>query len=233
MKPRSRLLTQCAAAAVSAIVSAFLLLTFLHAGLLTPGARAFDLGVQAVIHRWTSPTLTAVMRTLTLIGSTEFFVPILIFAVLVILRIGVKEQGHRLVRKREVSGIFALGVGGAIALNDSFKAWFHRLRPAPPWAMAHESTYSFPSGHSLFALTLYGLIAYMILDRRTRGTRRVLVIVLAAVMAFGIGISRIYLGVHWPTDVLAGYITASLWLSAVIYIDRRWRTHWQRSLRRP
>ena len=173
------------------------------------------------------------MRALTLVGSTEFFVPILILAVLAILRIGLKEQGQRLVRKREVSSIFALGVGGAIALNDSFKAWFHRLRPAPAWAMAHESTYSFPSGHSLFALTLYGLIAYMILDRRTPGTKRFLVVLIAAAITLGIGISRIYLGVHWPTDVLAGYLTAALWLTAVISIDRRWRTHWQRSLRRP
>ena len=138
---------------------------------------------------------------------------------------GERTGGQRLVRKRQVSATFALGIGGALVLNDSFKLFFHRARPVVPWSIGDEHTFSYPSGHSLFSLVLYGLIAYNLVARRGHHVHRVLALFLAAILSLGIGISRIFLGMHWPTDVLAGYITGALWLSAVIFIDRRWRTH--------
>jgi undecaprenyl-diphosphatase len=115
-----------------------------------------------------------------------------------------------------------------LLLNEAFKNYFHRMRPKPSWALAYEQTFSFPSGHSLFSMVLYGLIAYTLVTRRSRPGRRMLIVLCAAAMIACIGLSRIYLGVHWPTDVLAGYITGATWLTGVILIDRRWRTHWRR-----
>jgi undecaprenyl-diphosphatase len=77
-------------------------------------------------------------------------------------------------------------------------------------------------------MVLYGLIAYTLVSRRSRPLQRAATILFAACLVAGIGLSRIYLGMHWPTDVLAGYVTGATWLAGAILIDRRWRTHWRR-----
>jgi undecaprenyl-diphosphatase len=74
------------------------------------------------------------------------------------------------------------------------------------------------------------LIAYMVLGRRGHRLRHLVVVFAAAALVIGIGLSRIYLGMHWPTDVLAGYLTGGVWLCAIIWIDQRWRTHSHRRL---
>ena len=117
--------------------------------------------------------------------------------------------------------MLAFAVVGAFLLNESLKLHFHRARPQVPWAIGDEHTYSFPSGHALFAAALYGTLCYVALARRgTTRLRQVLVLVPACVLVAGIGLSRIYLGMHWPTDVLAGWFTGSLWLVTVMAIDR-------------
>ena len=225
MHPRLLLLGRCTAIALFAALSAFLLLLLLHASLDQPAVHHFDLCVQAAIHGWSFPGLSTLMKSLTWIGSIKVFLPTLALAVVALLLTGERKGGQRLVRKRQVSAVFALGIGGALALNDSFKLFFHRARPAVPWSIGDEHTFSYPSGHSLFSLVLYGLIAYNLVARRGHPLRRAAAFFLAACLSLGIGISRIFLGMHWPTDVLAGYLTGGLWLSAVIFIDRIWRTH--------
>jgi undecaprenyl-diphosphatase len=222
MAPRSRLFITCILIALAAAGLAFLLLTLLHATLSTPAVHNADLAVQQAVHGWTNPTLTRVMLALTFIGSIKVFVPTLVLALIVLLAIGEREQGRRLIRKRQVTAIFALGIGGALLLNDSFKLHFHRARPQAPWSIGDEPTFSFPSGHSLFSFVLYGLIAYTLLGRRS--PRRAPTLLAAAALVLGIGLSRIYLGMHYPTDLLAGYLTGACWLGGVILIDRRWRT---------
>lgn len=221
------LLLKSLAVALLAVVIAFAALTFLHASL--PELAPIDLGIQATVHSWDEPALTYLMRALTFIGSIEVFIPTLILAVVILLLVGQREQGLRLVRKRQVSTLFAIGVGGALVLNESFKAYFHRARPRVPWAIGDEHTFSFPSGHSLFSMVLYGLIAYSVLTRRDPLLRRLIFTAGCGALVLGIGISRIYLGMHWPTDVLAGYVTAAMWLSATIGIDRLWRASFSRS----
>jgi undecaprenyl-diphosphatase len=221
MTPSRRLVLQSLTAALLAALAAFAALTLLHSAL--PRLTHFDLTIQAEVHAWTNPALTYLMRALTFIGSIEVFIPTLIVAVVILLLIGQKEQGVRLVRKRHVSTLFAIGVGGALVLNETFKAHFHRARPHVPWSISDEHTFSFPSGHSLFSFVLYGLISYSILTRRDPLPRRLILTLGCALLVLGIGVSRIYLGMHWPTDVLAGYLTAGVWLSATITIDRLWR----------
>jgi undecaprenyl-diphosphatase len=225
MNPRLRLIAQCALIALVGGLIAFVLLAVLHARLGNVWVQHLDLGVQARVHGWDMPALTRVMRGLTFVGSIEAFIPTLIVAIFVLLMVGEREQGQRLVRKRQVSTIFGVAIGGAMIWNEAFKVYFHRARPKVPWSIGDEHTFSFPSGHSLFSMVLYGLIAYMVLGRRGRPLRHLLVVLAAALIVIGIGLSRIYLGMHWPTDVLAGYLTGGVWLCAVILIDRRWRTH--------
>ena len=108
-------------------------------------------------------------------------------------------------------------------LNESLKLHFHRARPRVPWSIGDEHTFSFPSGHSLFAVVLYGTLAYLALGRGRSIAWRLGCVALATLMPLSIGVSRIYLGMHYPTDVLAGWLAGVLWLSAVGVIDRAWR----------
>ncbi len=92
------------------------------------------------------------------------------------------------------------------------------------WSIGDEHTFSFPSGHSLFAVVFYGTLAYCALHRRTSLRRQFGILAPAMVMPFCIGTSRIYLGMHYPTDVAAGWLTGALWLAAVVTIDLAWHT---------
>jgi undecaprenyl-diphosphatase len=223
MSSRSRLLLESASTAFLGALTSFLLLSVLYAEL--GRLSAFDLSFQAEIHGWTQPLLTRIMLGFSFIGSIKIFIPTLILAVIVFLVLGEKEGGIRRMRKRNTTALFALGIGGALVLNELFKTYFHRARPNVPWSIGDEHTFSFPSGHSLFSSVLYGLIAYLVLARHTPLPRRALAAILAIAMALAIGLSRIYLGMHFPTDVLAGYITGVCWLITTILIDRRWNAH--------
>lgn len=223
MSSRTRLLFESVLIGLVGALTVFGLLSALHAelGYLT----AFDLSFQTEVHGWAQPLLTRIMLGFTFIGSIRIFIPTLILAVIVFLLIGEREGGIRRIRKRNTTALFTLGIGGAIVLNETLKIYFHRARPNVPWAIGDEHTFSFPSGHSLFSCVLYGMIAYLLLARHTPLFPRALSAALAVAMPLAIGLSRIYLGMHFPTDVLAGYITGICWLVITILIDRRWQAH--------
>jgi undecaprenyl-diphosphatase len=105
----------------------------------------------------------------------------------------------------------ALAVVGAVALNLGLKAAFDRPRPDLVPHGAHVYTASFPSGHSMLAAAVYltlGLVASRFVPRRRL---RVLLIGVAVVVTGAVGFSRVYLGVHWPTDVAAGWAVGGAW----------------------
>jgi undecaprenyl-diphosphatase len=108
---------------------------------------------------------------------------------------------------------------GALVLDLSLKYAFHRHRPIP-FFVAVPHTYSFPSGHSLFSFCFYGVLAGLLAGRIGSRLGRVLIWTLAALLVAAIGLSRIYLGVHYPSDVIAGYLAASLWVSTLLALDR-------------
>lgn len=116
----------------------------------------------------------------------------------------------------------AAGVGTAVLLAGAgvgiAKLYFQRVRPAGPWALVHEPGYSFPSGHSASSVLLYGMCAYLLWRLTRRWWVGVLAPVIAAVLVLGTGYSRVYLGAHYPSDVLAGFISGAIWLSASIAV---------------
>jgi undecaprenyl-diphosphatase len=111
---------------------------------------------------------------------------------------------------------------GALVLDLALKYAFHRHRPTPFFGNL-PTTYSFPSGHSLFSFCFYGTLAGLMAARTSSKPLKAVIYVLAAVLIFGIGLSRIYLGVHYPTDVVAGYLAAGIWVTTVVELDR-WRS---------
>jgi undecaprenyl-diphosphatase len=187
-------------------------LTMLHAKLAEPSVMHFDHGVQWAVHGWASPGLTRVMRALTWLGSIKTFGSGLAVVVAVLL-----VQG-----RRHAAALLGLPMAGALALNEALKLHFHRARPVVPWSIGDEHTFSFPSGHSLFSVVLYGTVAYLALRRTASLSLRVVAVALAAGMPLAIGLSRIYLGMHYPTDVLAGFTAGAIWVGAVIGVDWGW-----------
>ena len=111
--------------------------------------------------------------------------------------------------------ILTLGLCGSWLLNGIFKAFFRRQRP-DLWEYANRPVdYSFPSGHSMSAVSFYGLLAASL--RANFGISFGITIPVAAAIAVGVGFSRLYIGVHWPTDVLCGWLAGGIWLEACLY----------------
>ena len=114
---------------------------------------------------------------------------------------------------------------GALLLNGAMKVFFQRPRPSLPWA-AVLPDYSFPSGHTMNAIAFYvalALILWSIFGRRIG----LLAMAVAAVLALGVGISRIYLGYHYLTDVVGGILAGIAWL-LVVGTALRARPAWRR-----
>ena len=120
--------------------------------------------------------------------------------------------------------LFSAVAGGAL-LNLVLKNIFQRTRPAIPGAYMVDTGFSFPSGHSMISLVFYGMIAYLALSYVKNKKWKVLIIAGALLICALIGFSRLYLGVHFLTDVLAGWAAGGLWLAVCILGDL-----WQQNL---
>jgi undecaprenyl-diphosphatase len=106
---------------------------------------------------------------------------------------------------------------GAGILDWALKVAVQRPRPAYAAAILHGHSFSFPSGHALASLVAYGMTAYFVIALRTKqASSRSTVTCLATILIFAIGVSRLYLGVHYFTDVIAGYAAGAVWLSACV-----------------
>jgi len=118
---------------------------------------------------------------------------------------------------------------GSLAMTIAGKDIIQRHRPLqidaiPPF----ESSPSFPSGHTLNATVIAGVVAYLILLRRRTAAGRTVTVVAAVVIALVVGLTRILLGAHWFTDVLAGWLLGAAWLAIVITAHRLYLTARQR-----
>jgi membrane-associated phospholipid phosphatase len=185
---------------------------------------AFDRRAADAIQSLGSHTATTVMKAFTTAGSG---LSVTMIALLIVL--GLLAIGYR----REL--IFFAGViAGSSLLNLLLKQIFHRARPDIHRIVA-AAGYSFPSGHSMGAFTLYGLSVYFLWKHLPRAWMRVIVAAIGSIMILMIGISRIYLGVHYPSDVIGGYLISGAWLAASIgwyehALEERWRS---KKFRRP
>ena len=114
---------------------------------------------------------------------------------------------------------------GSLLMTVAGKDLVGRVRPplvdaVPPY----EYSPSFPSGHTLNAVVIAGVVAYLLLLRRSSTRGRVTTVVVAAVFALTIGLSRVFLGHHWFTDVLAGWVLGAAWLALIITAHRLYIT---------
>jgi undecaprenyl-diphosphatase len=131
------------------------------------------------------------------------------------------------VRKHRYGAVLFLGVasGGALLIDATMKLFFQRARPQVDWAQL-LTDYSFPSGHTMNGFVFYvalALLAWSVFGRRTG----LIALTVAALLALGIGVSRIYLGYHFFTDVVGGLLAGFVWLLVVGAAFRARPKWWQ------
>jgi undecaprenyl-diphosphatase len=195
-------------AALAASIAALLLFAWLASEMREGDTLKFDAAVRGWVHLFASPATTRVMSFISLLGD-QVLIAELIIAVAVFLWLRWKRGAAWLV----------LATLGGVILDTVLKHSFHRQRPVPFFGSALHS-YSFPSGHALVSFCFYAVLAGLIADRVRPLWLRVLVGLIAAALVISIGISRIYLGVHYPSDVIAGYLAAAMWVGTILALDR-------------
>jgi undecaprenyl-diphosphatase len=163
----------------------------------------FDLSIRGEVHALASGALTGAMLVVTWLGSGVVLVPATVFLVWRLAR-----GGHR-----RAAWLLGIAVAGGDLLELVLKLVFQRPRPEA-FFVTEPTTYSFPSGHSVESCVFYGTVA-AIFTAGLRPAWKVAGWAVAVLMVAAIGFSRIYLGVHWPTDVLGGYDLGVGWQAAV------------------
>ena len=116
-----------------------------------------------------------------------------------------------------------IGLGGCQILVTVIKTAIARPRPSPPDQLVSATGYSFPSGHSASSLVGFGLLAWLVCLLTTNRTVWATAWLAAALGTAGVGASRVYLGVHYPTDVLGGWALGLTWLAVVALAAQVWR----------
>jgi undecaprenyl-diphosphatase len=165
---------------------------------------AADRAILLWLNRHASPRLDDFALNVTALGSGH------VVGILVALA-GVYLWGSR---HRYSAALLWIALGGSWILSSLLKAFFNRPRPDLfPWRTPHAFQASFPSGHSITAMVGYATLAYLVARLIPQRGLRWFTVGAAATIVALVGWSRMYLGVHWPSDVLGGYATGLAWAS--------------------
>jgi len=171
--------------------------------------KLFDDSIRNWLHQAATPALTQLMILFSFTGSFSWLLPlgVLVFLIFLYLR-----------RKRALI-LFLLTMAGEQILEPTLKYFFHRARPEAFFDYPLPASYSFPSGHAFAALCFYGILAWLITARLENTLLRSVIWIFTVLLIFSIGLSRVYLGVHYPSDVIAGYLAAIIWVITVAIGD--------------
>lgn len=170
----------------------------------------FDDKVRNYVHTFASPPLTFIMQIASFLGDTIFLIAF--GASIVIFFLAIK--------RRRPAAIFAITTVGSGLLISALKLFFQRARPEPFFDTILPASFSFPSGHSLGSLCFYLALAAIITVRIENRLIKTATWLVAFFLVLLIGISRIYLGVHFPSDVVAGYAVGMIWVVTIAVGDR-------------
>lgn len=171
----------------------FLLFILITVLMITNNVKYFDETIYNYIFSFRSNILDTIFKTITKFGNTVNVI-IMIFILLIFLG---KENIYKLI----------LTVVTTVLTNQGLKHIIRRVRPEH-LRLIKEKGFSYPSGHSMISIALYGLLVYIVYKNIKNKFIKTILICLLSILILGIGISRIYLGVHHPTDVLAGFAIA-------------------------
>jgi undecaprenyl-diphosphatase len=195
---------------LAAAIGSLIFFAWLSDEVLEGETRTFDDATRASVHAWASPPLTSFMQVISFMGSTRFLFAATTVATLIMIWVKWKREAI----------LFPITMIGAGLLNMTLKLSFQRARPVPFFDLLPPRSYSFPSGHSLASFCFYGVLAAMLSARIQSRRWRLVFWAGAIVIVLLMGLSRIYLGVHYTTDVLAGYAAALIWVMVVSFVEQ-------------
>ncbi|MGE6376145.1 phosphatase PAP2 family protein [Peribacillus muralis] len=200
---------------IAFIVSVFALLgfSFMAFAVSANDYLKFDSEVISVVQGWESPILTGIMKFFTYIGSTGSIIILSLFILIFL---------YKVLKHRVELVLFIAVMAGSPLLNAVVKLCFQRTRP-DLHRLIEIGGYSFPSGHAMNAMSLYGILTFLLWRHIKVKWGRMLLIVMSTLMIFTIGISRIYLGVHYPSDIIAGYLAGGFWIATSIWFFQRYQ----------
>ena len=176
-------------------------------------ASRFDLFIINNVQSMELPYLTTIAKGLSFAGSSQLAIEISFITMAALF----------IILKHRMELILFVWVGlGSQYLNTYFKNYFHRVRPNIH-RLVEQGGYSFPSGHSMAAFSLYGVVTYLLWRHIRSRIGRIFLIMATLLITCGIGWSRIYLGVHYPSDVMGGYAASGAWLMLSIALFQIYR----------
>jgi undecaprenyl-diphosphatase len=152
-----------------------------------------------------------VARDITSLGSTDILGLITLVTVIFLALDGKKHMAY----------FACASVIGGTAVSNLLKDVFQRARPDIVPHLVYASNTSFPSGHSMMSAVTYLTLGALLARSHERKSLKVFFLLVAAILAFLVGVTRVYLGVHWPTDVLAGWTAGAVWALLCWMLARR------------
>ena len=166
-----------------------------------------DKSIHDFVIKFSSEITTSIMKIFTFFGSTIFIVilSIILFIIFIILK--QKDKAFKTAGAIIISTI----------INNIIKIIIRR--PRPEYITVVEKTFSYPSGHTMASTTLYGILLYLLLKSNLNKTYKIGFGIILGNLPLLVGISRIYLGAHFFTDVFGGYLLSGIILTIVYYID--------------
>lgn len=169
----------------------------------------FDLAIIDTLQGWETPALTAWMKSFTLLGEAK---------TMVLVSLIVTPFFYFSLRWRPQAFLFAFVIAGTGLINYLLKLLFQRPRPEF-YRLVDIGGYSFPSGHTMIAFSFFMILLYIVWRSIRTQSSKWLLFILALFFVSNIGLSRIYLGVHYPSDVLGGILASACYvlLSITIY----------------
>ncbi len=190
-------------------ISLLIILGWLFQEVWEKEAFSFDTTALLWIHQFANPFLDRLMLNITSLADPPVVIGIFVGTIFWLWR----------KYKHAEMGMFTIACIGGEALNVGLKLAFGKVRPQLWTQLISETSSSFPSGHALGSFVVYGFLAYLLATEFKRFALGIYSV--AGILILAIGISRLYLGVHWLTDVVAGYLVGFLWLITCISILKR------------
>lgn len=180
------------------IILSLIIIAFFTLGLMVKGSAEgilFDVKIIEYLHNNTNPLVLKVMKLISYIGSHNVILP---GAAMLL--------SYNLIKKKNLEAkLIILSTAGSWILNFILKQVFQRTRPLE-YFLVEQGGYSFPSGHSMVTMTFLLTISYILNKNLDDEKKKKWINLIIYSLIILMGISRVYLGVHWPTDVIGGYL---------------------------
>lgn len=168
----------------------------------------FDMLIMNAIHSSDTPNVFEFMKLISLLGSGTFLIGIMSFIII-----------YNFIKKNYyIAQLLLASTLGSFILNFLLKILINRTRPLE-FFLVEQSGLSFPSGHSMVAASMYLTIAYILSEKYK--DKKLIIYIISWTIILLMGISRLFLGVHWPTDIIAGFIMGYLIYRLIIKIIKK------------